>query len=150
YTGKRLAARRAAEMREQDKRPPVLFLRSFADDAMPLKKMSLWTRFLLSRYFVWDYTSFEETLVRVFSPCGAVVAIGRPGEVLPPLGAAREWLSNQHWQQRVAELCRACRLIVMVVGEIKGADGLAWEVQQLLELGVLQKVVFVVPPLSGA
>jgi hypothetical protein len=36
----------------------------------------------------------------------------------------------------------------MIVGDLRTKGGLAWEVQKILALGFLSKVVFVVPPLS--
>jgi hypothetical protein len=77
-----------------------------------------------------------------------VIAIGRPGESLPPLGAARLWVSNDEWQARVMELLGKCQRVVMIMGEIEGKPGLTWEFQRLLEFGSPEKVVFVVPPVS--
>jgi hypothetical protein len=72
--GRRMRAATAmAEMR-RDPRPPVLYFRSFEDD-----KVS---------YFNFN-SSFEENLAAVFRDVGPVVAIARPDESLPPIGAAR-------------------------------------------------------------
>jgi hypothetical protein len=143
---KRLTVRRAGELRSVDARAPVLLLRSFADDGREVVKLSSVTRFILTRYLTWDYSTFEELLVRVFSMCGPVIAIGRPGEVVPPLGAAREWLPHDAWQCRVRELLAEARLVVIVLGDMKGEDGLTWEIQNVLEMGLTEKLVIVVPP----
>jgi hypothetical protein len=57
------------------------------------------------------------------------------------------WLAHGIWQERVEELLHVSQLVVMIIGEIKGKDGLAWEVCQLLSLREREKVILVVPPL---
>jgi hypothetical protein len=145
--GKRLIAERAHEVGSRDNRAPVLFLRSFADDNIDLPSMSALRRYLTGRNFLWNYTTFEEMLVRVFCDCGPVVAIGRPGEMIPPIGAARQWLSNDTWKRHIEELLSQCRVVVMVLGEIRPNDGLSWEVQKVFESSNIEKLIIVVPPL---
>jgi hypothetical protein len=148
--GAALVCRRASEVAASDPRAVVLLLRSFADDHQQVRTMSPITRFLFFRYFIWHYTTLEQMLVRVFSPFGPVVAIGRPGELLPPLGAAREWLPDAAWKQHVEELLQRCRLVVMIVGDLPypgTVTGLAWEIEKLAECGAINKTVFILPPL---
>jgi hypothetical protein len=92
---------------------------------------------------------FEELLVALITEEGPVIAIGRPGERLPPPGAARFWVSDSEWHARVDELIRRSRRVVMVVGDIKGEDGLAWEARRLLNLEAAEKVLFIFPPLPN-
>ena len=85
----------AATARSRDNRPPILLLRSFRDDE---------TRVLLSGWSASPWgtnTTLEELVVDCLAGHGPVVAIGRPGEALPPLGAAREYVDHGSWQQRV-------------------------------------------------
>ncbi len=146
--GKRLLARPAVEVTGADPRPPVLLLRSFAVDNLQVNTMSLLWRFLFTRFMPWHYTTLEELLVRIFSHCGPVVAIGRPNETVPPLGAAREWLPIDKWQARVDDLLTRSRLVVFVIGDLQPGSGLAWEAQQILKRCDPRKVVFVQPPVS--
>ena len=75
-------------------RRPVLFLRPFALDALPLSPME--SRGSLLKIFSWfDKRSFEEYLHDSFSDLGPMVAIGRPGEQLAVLGAAREYADDE-------------------------------------------------------
>jgi hypothetical protein len=139
--GRRLVARHAADAMGRDSRPPVLLLRSFTDDAMELERPH-------STMFGSTVVTFEEVLEEVCSWYGPVIAIGRPGETLPPLGAARLWVDHGSWQQKVATLLGDCGAVVMIMGAIKGKDGLAWEVETVCKLGLLGKLILVMPPLK--
>ena len=75
-----------------------------------------------------------------------MIAIGRPSERVPPIGAARFWVPHHEWQERVDELLGRCRAVVMIIGKIKGEDGLARDVRRLLGTpGDLEKTLLVMP-----
>jgi hypothetical protein len=151
--GKRLAAPGAEELERGDPRAPVLLLRSFTDDKagyvseyrLPGVLSGVQVTGLAGSM---EPIGFEEMLAEEFGPSGPVVAIGRPGEKLPPVGAARTWLSHDDWQARVTEYLGRCRFVVMIIGVIKGKDGLAWELQQVLDTVPPDKVIFVMPPVE--
>ena len=82
-----------------------------------------------------------------FATYGPVVAVGRPGHSLASLGAAREHLSDDTWQDQVAQRMHDARAVVVATGE---TPGLRWEVSQVVAGGHLGKAVFVFPPLDGA
>jgi hypothetical protein len=147
--GKRLLMRHARVYRARDPRPPVLLLRAFRDDHVFVQPMAGHDRLMRGRCNPWDYFLFEDMLVRLFSGCGPVIAIGRPGERVPPIGAAREWLESSQWQARVEDLLRECRLVVMVAGALKRDDGLSWEVGTILRGEHAAKLVLVMPPLAS-
>jgi hypothetical protein len=148
--GRRLAAPTAEELAANDPRPPILLLRSFRDD----RPWCVGTRYHRGAgppgyYHPEDLedVTFEEALVKVLAEFGPVVAIGRPGERVPPVGASREWVSHDQWRARVGELLGKCHRVVMVLGEVKGEDGLAWEARQLFSLDNPEKIIIVVPPI---
>jgi hypothetical protein len=114
---------RAQEVRAQDMRPPVLFLRSFMDEDMALQRRPGFIIRILNLT-----RTLEEVVVDRIWTVGPVVAIGRPVVELSPLGAAREYISESDWQSRVATLVGECSLIVSVLGE---TDGLLWEYRRL-------------------
>jgi len=89
-----------SKVRARDTRAPVLLLRSFGDDMTAIDVRDF--KIPLFRQF----PTFEETLTDHLWEFGPVVAIGRPGEPVPLLGAAREYVANEAWQARVAELTR--------------------------------------------
>ncbi len=78
----------AEELLSSDPRPPVVFLRSFHDDTLtvPLggRKRSAFNSIPMNA--IPDPTA-ESGLALVLSRIGPVVAIGRPGEILPCDGA---------------------------------------------------------------
>jgi len=143
-TAKRYAALQAAEMRRRDTRPPVILLRSFGDDVIGVDRgptvntpLSFWDSKALT---------LEEVIERALWRAGPVIAIGRPGEKLPPAGAAREYVPDGEWQARVGQLIAECRYVSVVAGT---SEGLLWECRMLSEAGALAKVVVVFPPDHG-
>jgi hypothetical protein len=136
---RRKLARRGTEARRVDPRAPVVLLRSFGDDMLKVGPGEKWTRLA-----DWNRRgmTFERVLTRELTPFGPVIAIGRPGESLAPLGAARDYVGDDIWQAEVARRMKEARLIVFVTGE---AEGLAWELQRVHRLGLLHKLVLVFP-----
>ena len=121
-------------------RPPVLLLRSFKDDMLRLKPP--WFR--RNRGKSW---SFEELLTGQLWCQGPVIAIGRPGEAAPPIGAARDYFSGEKWQAEAERLARDADTIVMLVGV---TEGLGWEMRRIQDLQMLSKLILVFPPVIHA
>ncbi|MEP2774666.1 MAG: hypothetical protein ABJQ29_08730 [Luteolibacter sp.] len=136
---RRLVAVPSSKVLVSDKRPPILFLRSFNDDGLSMKP----------GFFSMSYGKslrFEEQLALSVWREGPVVAIGKPGERLPEFGACREYHTDDTWQQRILELMEQAGGVCMLVGV---TDALGWEIHQLLENEVISKSVFVLPPLPA-
>ena len=123
---KRLAVLSAKQISARDQRAPVLYLRSFQDEG-------LWQTFSLG---------WEEQFARALQDAGPVLAIGRPGEKLPLLGAARWQVENEKWQAEVQSLLPQAGLVVLRVGE---SAGLWWEIEQALLLVRPERLLFLVP-----
>jgi hypothetical protein len=134
----RLVALRAQEVRAADIRPPVLLLRSFGDDNLPLERS-----FQMIRGLLREELTFEEFVVDRLWTLGPVIAIGKPGEKISPVGAAREYVHGPNWQQRVEAVLGECSWVVSILGD--GA-GLLWEYQQIQQRGLDERLVLVVPP----
>jgi hypothetical protein len=103
---------------------PVVYLRSFEDDAVGAALRG-------------DITE-EEQLVRALAHFGPVLAIGKPGELLPLAGAHRQYVADDQWQARVKELLGRARLVVIRTGL---SQGLMWELRTTVELLRPQNVV---------
>ena len=116
--------RRTAKESPPPEAPPVLYLRSFEDDAT-------------ASAFRGDLTE-EENLVRALAHIGPVVAIGKPGEELPLAGASRFYVTDDRWQERVAELVGRARLVVIRTGL---SPGLMWELRTVLKLSEPSRVL---------
>lgn len=145
--------RSADEILAKSSCSPILYLRAFStDNASAPDHYSLEKR--EHRFLTWrvlnpafwterrDWT-FEEVLCRGLSSLTAVVAIGKPDEPLPKIGAARKYLSHSDWKQEVAVLLEICRFCCLVVGH---SDGLLWEVKYVLTFCPPEKVLILVSP----
>lgn len=137
--GRRQEATSADEAMALDPRPPVLYLRSFQDDdEVALNEYGF--RFLrrILRWLVW--ATPEQELATLLDRVGPVIAIGKPGEELPELGAARLYVSHAQWQDAVAALMRRAALVVVRVG---ASPGVLWEIEQALRTLPRQRLLFV-------
>ena len=128
-----------------DHRPPLLYLRSFADDTLPLATIASARRPFFELLSFRGRDPFEEAVAWELATYGPVVAVGRPGHSLASLGAAREHLSDDTWKAQVARRMDDARAIAVATGE---TPGLHWEVAQIVAAGHLDKTVFVFPPVD--
>ena len=124
----------AIELIKNDPRAPVLYLRSFDDDAVPDYTGSMTP--LGARLTV------EMQLAKVFMGMGPVVSIGRPGERLPELGTNRFYVSDDDWQQAVLYFLDRAAGVIIVVGR---STGVTWEITTALRNVPLSRLLFVFP-----
>jgi hypothetical protein len=143
---RRLLAPTAEQRLAEDARPPILLLRAFADDNREVVTSTVWnTLGVPGTRGTW---TFEEALCQVFETHGPVIAVGRPGEMVPPLGAARLWLEGDHWQEGVEDLLQECQRVVMIMGACRAGEGLAWEAMRVLRPDIRSRLVLVMPPVN--
>ncbi len=133
----------ATRLRQLDRRPPIVYLRSFKDDALPLPTVVSARRPFLELFAPRASDPFEEAVAWELAPYGPVVAIGRPGRSLASLGAARDHLSDDEWRDGVTGWMAAARAVVMAIGSTRGVQ---WEIATLATHGHLDKTVFLFPP----
>jgi hypothetical protein len=74
---------------------------------------------------------------------GPVVAVGEPGEELPPLGPYRLFLPAGNWQGEVERLIASARAVFLVLGRSKGV---LWELERILARENPGGVTVIVPP----
>lgn len=135
--GRRMALERGRDVMELDSRPPVLFLRSFAEDGVNEAPRSSWvipglglTGRLMAEAIAAIGTRTEEERIEVlFAGLGPVIAAGFPGERVRHAGAARLELGQDHWMEAIEDLIVRSRLVIVRVGE---SPGLEWEVQTVV------------------
>jgi TM2 domain-containing membrane protein YozV len=60
---------------------------------------------------------------------GPVIAIGKPGEPLPELGAARLYVGDADWKAKVTDMMARSRLVLIRTGS---TPNLEWEVEQAM------------------
>jgi hypothetical protein len=114
------------ELEKNKSRRPVLYLRSFEMDAIVARKS--W----LEKYLgIIPIATPEQAVTKALRRnCGPVIAIGRPSERLPALGAARFYVSDELWQQKVIDVMRVAELVLLTTGR---GRGLEWELGFLLK-----------------
>lgn len=119
----------AGQQTAGDSPPPVVYLRSFVVD----EEMG-------STPGIQPETE-EEVLALIFGRVGPFVALGRPQEELPTLGAARMYMESG-WEQAVTDLMSGARLVVLRAGE---TEGLLWELGRATQVLSPERLLIVVP-----
>jgi hypothetical protein len=120
-----------------DQRPPILFLRSFADDEKVI--------FTSSEKAFLDF-SLETRLSNHFYYFGPFIAIGSPQEKLPEPGAARVLLSDSDWQPRVLQWMYQASLILMYSGKTHWVN---WELSQVIAAQRVPNLILMIPEIKG-
>ena len=133
HTGRRMLALRADDLLSNTEVKPVVYLRSFRADGHQ-KQLSGrdYLHGILSLVFSHDDLQeprSEENLIIVANGVGPFVALGRPGERLPQIGAARLYVPNDKWKLVVRQLCQRARLVIVEIGDV--TSGLRWELENL-------------------
>jgi hypothetical protein len=143
-------ARRAAQLKivsaavamKSDTRPPILYLRSFQDDASGLRRSFFRTLALWFNPMMALRSSHEEQLAAMLRKAGPVVAIGDPQEEVPELGAFRLYVSHNDWQQTVLDLMNRSQLVVWRPGH---TEGVWWELENLIRQCPPERIVVYLP-----
>jgi hypothetical protein len=138
--GRRLNRRRRNEIILRDK-PPVLLLRSFTDDVAGIPPNALIPRLFRRR------KRLEETIGEQLTGAGPFVAIGRPGERLPQLGASRFYLDDSEWQAIVEAFIARSELIIMIAGK---TNWIQWELANVLRQDRIAALLIVFPRIAEA
>lgn len=120
-----------------DRRPPILFLRSFEDDEKQ--------NYGRSDKALLDF-SLETRLGSHFSRFGPFVAIGSPKETVSQLGAARVLLSDDQWQTRVLSWIREASVIIMYSGKTHWVN---WELREVLENECATRLILMIPEIKN-
>jgi hypothetical protein len=136
--GRRLNLRHRNEIILRDK-PPVLLLRSFTDDVAGISPNMLIPRLFRRR------KRLEETIGEQLTRAGPFVAIGRPGERLPQLGANRLYVGDSEWQTVVESYIARSDLIIVIAGKTHWVQ---WELAKVLERGRIAGLLIVFPPIT--
>jgi hypothetical protein len=124
----------------KDRRRPVIYLRPFGDDGKQMQG-GLWYE-LSDSVRALRRKTIEQRLAKAFTKLGPFIAIGRPGELLPDLGAARMYVDNEVWQEVVEDLTSKAQLVILQAGE---TQGLQWELRKVGNTINPERVLLFVP-----
>ncbi|GAB3671325.1 TIGR04222 domain-containing membrane protein [Saccharopolyspora tripterygii] len=145
--GRKHLAVEGREALRSGQRPPVLYLRSFAHDAL-LEGTSPFRSLMTA---LGSRSSYIEEIARAVRNFGTLVAIGDPGSRLPGLGPAQIYVEPdstrpgqdlQRWQAEVLGLLRGSALVLISAGY---SDGLRWEFAQATANVLPERLVVFVP-----
>ena len=73
---------------------------------------------------------------------GPFIAIGRPGDRLCPLGAARLYVSNEEWKAKVELLVRNAAAVVLLPDK---TPGMQWELRFVASVVERLRLLIIVP-----
>jgi len=141
----------ADDVLSTDPRRAILYLRSFSQDDQrapgdpeqpshmfrPSDRVAL-PGFWLNR----RHLTFEEWLCKAMQTIAPVVTIGKSGEPLPRLGAARKYVSNHSWKAEVLRLYEITGFTSLVLGS---SEGLQWELKTVINQGNPKKILLIFP-----
>ncbi|MCC6270351.1 MAG: hypothetical protein IT190_03665 [Microbacteriaceae bacterium] len=119
----------------------TLWLRSFGDDNIRVTAVGSFG--VLSWVFGFR-VRLEEFVARWVLAHGPLVAIGRPGEPYPLLGATRTYVRDDQWKQVVESAARSAEAIILLAGS---SAGLGWEVDHVAASDRRDRVLVLLPPL---
>jgi hypothetical protein len=97
-------------------------------------------RLVLRSVLVDQEKDIERYLAEAVEASAPLIGLGRPGE---HHGAGRILVSDELWRDAVAVLAHAAERIVLIPYP---ADGTLWEVEHVIDAGLLDKVAFIMPP----
>jgi len=138
--GRRLNLRRRNEIILKDK-PPVLLLRSFTDDVAGIPPNMFIPRLFRRR------KRLEEMIGQQLTSAGPFVAIGKPGERLPQLGASRLYVGDTEWQAVVESYIAQSELIIVIAGKTHWVQ---WELANVIRQDRLAGLLIVFPRITEA
>lgn len=166
--GEYIAAKKAADRLASDSRPPIVFLRSFKDDQVTLRR---WPRTLLQLLMSpqWWRLNMDRMLLSEFMSWAPPKALGdfKEKDKVRLFGALRKFIENdppdtpeneRRWCIEICKYAASARLIVMVFdGKILKRDtdalkkdedeGVSWEMEYIgKNPAILQKTVFLISP----
>ena len=125
--GTRFRTPSIAEALLTDRRAPILYLRSFSGERRVAEE--------------------ERALASMLDSIGPFVAIGRPGEVAPRLGAGRLYVADAEWQAAVGELLEKSSIVLMLAGR---TAGLGYEIEECKRRIESRQLIIVIPEAPGA
>ena len=130
----------AAQLMEVSKVPPILFLRTFDEDDLWLRVNNRFDRIVFA-HRRWR-ARLEEVVADASFAYGPVIALSNPKLGLQPLGAARENVSDEHWQDYVTKYIDESQIVILCLGK---TENVRWEIERILALDAAEKLIVVLP-----
>ena len=139
---RRTMRRSLQDVQNEDRRAPILFLRSFLDDMVALTP----GRFLFEQWLL-DGTSRSMTLDYLIlsegTEYGPTVALGNPDDPAPPYGVFRGYFDHASWRRAVSDLSERSSAVIVALDATEGID---WEISHIVSNQFVSKTLFLLAP----
>jgi hypothetical protein len=110
---------------------PVLYLRAFKDDGA------------LATIDMFSGRTTEEAICLAAAESGErVIALGKPGEKLPPLGANRFYVPDEEWQSVISSWIEKAHQIILAATTTSATK---WEKEEIHRKNCVSKLIIVIP-----
>ncbi len=130
------------EIQHLDDRAPILFLRSFINDTVPLPEGRLTpAKWMLDG--AGALSSLDMMILDEGTRTGPTVALGNPDDPAPPYGVARGYFDHDSWKDAVMGLCERSAAIVLVLDQTEGVE---WEIGHIAARRYTGKTLFLLAP----
>ena len=154
YQSRRAKTPTVEQALTNDQRPPLLYLRSFDQEAGRFAEVSpeaasKYSDVPLYRRTQMSYNlTLEQFLHReIKRQVGPFIALGNPTDYLPPEGASRTYATDGNWQEYFTDLSDRSAGILMQIGN---SDNLNWELNSIRKRGLQNKLFVITSPMSEA
>ena len=123
------------KIKDSNRNDLCVFIRSFNDDKIKIDNNSFFRPYYL-----------EEAIDRFFSNDKLIMGIGEPGEVIYPEGITRYYVNaSENWETEITKFLLKASLILTICPQ--KTAGIKKEFDLIKELGIVHKVIFIIPPL---
>ncbi|MBA9005330.1 hypothetical protein [Thermomonospora cellulosilytica] len=136
----------ADRLRRLDPRPPVLYLRNGADDALTIRTSPPTRWSVFDKFRANQFEPFEEVIVRFLSAYGPVIALEHPNSPPAPPGSIRAAVPDEQWEPMLLRHVRESGLIVIGAAPETFGAGLGWEMTAITEMNALDRTILVLAP----
>ena len=106
---------------------PIVYFRAFAKEGLKHDRLVLRARSWIMSVSV---TTNEALFAKKLRAIGPLVAVGKPGDKLSPLGALRSYV-GEDWQSHVDNFLARAQLVILRAEP--GGEGFLWEIRRVLE-----------------
>lgn len=140
YLQRRARASSAKDMMARDSRPPALYLRAFTGEHAFVQTKIPWYQ----PGFAYQEITFETFLESAINEkIGPFVALGRPEDVLPTSGAARDYVPDERWFEVFQDWVGKARCLLVLPS---AGAGLEQELAHICHVGAIDKTFVLIPP----
>jgi hypothetical protein len=142
--GRRMRLPDGWEVLKSDRRPPVIYLRPFFEDARQVYDAPVGARHggVGTSASARRSASHEREIAKILGRIGPLIAIGKPGDRVAPHGFARVYVGDDVWQQAVLDLIKRSAIVIL---QPEATDGTWWELQTVAATTDWRRLLMIVP-----